>query len=174
MLVSINQYICWAATIVHWVSSGSGHKLVIKPKDSPTADAAEPPSSLADDSSSPPSSDLASTQLPTPASSPAPSPAPVIPAILAMVVKIVPGQNWLYPDGKWTGPTLFVKSFSDVKLLCTGTAPDHIRFHNDYATSVANLNSIMDIVKTVRHPTIGVLSGPDQYIKVRHSLFAVS
>lgn len=158
---------------IHWVASGSGHKLVIRPADAPTLDITSSPSPDTSRASSPSLGDPV-TQLPTPANSPAPSQPPVIPAILAMVVQIVPGQSWLYPDGKWTGPTQFVSRFSDVKLLCTGSAPDHIRFHHDYATSVDTLSNIMDQIRTGGYPTTSVLSGPDQYIKVRHNLFAVS
>lgn len=155
---------------VCWIPAGSGHKLVVKPEASPTP-AGENRSSPVNNLS-PPSAISADSGLPTPSVTPPPTPA--TPAILTMVVQVVPGQSWLYPDGKWTGPTQFIKHFSDVKLLCTGTAPDHMRFRHDFPTSVAALNSIMDEVRTVGNPATGVLSGPDQYIKARHSLFVVS
>lgn len=109
-----------------------------------------------------------------PLDSPTPSPTPVVPAIPAIVLKLMPGHCWLHPDGKWTGHTRFVKTFSDVKLMCTGSAPGHARFHHDYETSVANLSGIMDEMRTAGHPTTGVVLVPDQYIRVRHNLFAVS
>jgi hypothetical protein len=67
-----------------------------------------------------------------------------------------------------------LRNVSAVKLLCTGTAPDHTRFHHDYATSVANLRGIMEDMRTAESPAVGVMTVPDDYVKVRHSLFAVS
>ena len=162
---------------VHWVPFGHGHMLALKSEDSPALDDAVPPLSPTDCvASTPPNcmAGAANTQLPTPDTTPTPSPTPVTAAVLAMVVQVVPGQSWLYPDGKWTGTTTFVKQFADVKLLCTGTAPEHMRFHNDYATSLASLKSIMAEMRTAGYPISSVLSGPDQNIKVRHTLFAVS
>jgi len=156
---------------VEWVPCGPGHRLTVKSEDSLALDATDPPPSPVDGATSARSS---SGQLPTPDTTPTPSPAPAVPATLAMVVQIVPGKSWLFPDGKWTGPTQFVRQFSDVKLLCTGTAPSHPRFHDDYATSVANLKAIMANIRTKGNPTTGVLSGLDQDIRVRHSLFTVS
>lgn len=91
-----------------------------------------------------------------------------------MVVQVVAGQSWLHPDGKWTGPTQFIRQFSDLKLLCTGSAPSHMRFHHDYTTSVTNLNGIMDEIRTTGNPTAGVIMAPDQHVKVHHNLFTVS
>ena len=159
---------------VQWVSCGPGHKLVIKSEDPQASDAADPPSSSTDDTTSTPTSGIANAQLPTPDATPVPPPAPPIPVTLAMVVQIIPGQSWLHPDGKWMGPMQFVKQFSDVKLLCTGTMPDHVRFHNDYATSATTLKAIMAEIRTMGYPTTSVLSGPDQNIQVCHNLFTVS
>ena len=160
---------------VCWVPSGSGHKLVIDMKDLPVPDDTDLSSPSTDPhDSSPASENNADTSIPTPPGSPTPSPPAFVPATLTMVTQIVPGQSWLYPDGKWTGPTPFVRRFSDVKLLCTGSAPSHPRLHDDYGTSVENLSTIMDEVRTARNPTLGVICGPDQFIKVHHNLFVVS
>lgn len=179
---------------VHWVPFGHGHKLVIKSEEPLAPDAIDSPLSDlratdlspsdvdatdlslsdVDDTASTRSGGTTNTQLPTPDQTPTPSPLPVVPAILAMVVQVVPGHSWLYPDGRWTGPTGFVKQFSDVKLLCTGAAPDHVRFKNDFETSVASLKSLMADIRTTGYPTTGVLAGPDQNVKVRHNLFVVS
>ena len=155
---------------VQWVPCGSGHKLVLKSEDPAVLDTADPSLSPVDGVTPTPPSDATNTQLPTPDTTTAPSPAP---ATLAMVVQIVPGQSWLHPDGKWTGPTQFVRQFSDVKLLCTGAAPAHPRFHNDYMTSLTTLKAIMAEIRTTGYPTMSILSGPDQNIKVRHALFTV-
>ena len=159
---------------VCWVSSGSGHKLIIRTEDLSIPNTNNLPLSPVDSVSSPHPGNSGDTEPSSPSRSPTPSPTPIVPATLAMVVQIEPGQSWLYPDGKWTGPTHFVRRFTDVKLLCTGSAPSHMRFHSDYKTSTTNLNRLMDEVRTTGNPTIGVISGPDGYVKVCHSLFTVS
>ena len=90
-----------------------------------------------------------------------------------MVAQLVPGQSWLYPDGRWTGQTRFVQRFTDVKLLCTGGAANHPRFANDYGTSVANLNTIMGQVGDPKNDRSSIISGLNDQIRVRHPLFTV-
>lgn len=153
---------------VKWVPSGSGHMLVVKSEDPPATD---PSLSSVDSPASTPPNSATNAQLPTPETTPAPPP---VPATLAMVVQIVPGQSWLHSDGKWTGPTQFIKQFSDIKLLCTGATPRHPQFTEDYSTSVASLKALMAEVRTTGYPTTSVLSGPDHNIRVRHGLFTVS
>lgn len=157
---------------LEWVPFGPGHRLAIKPEDPVALDATDPPPSPVDGAASTHLNDTENTQLPTPDATP--SPAPHVPATLAMVVQIAPGKSWLYPDGKWTGPTQYIRQFSDVKLLCTGTAPSHPRFHNDFDSSVSTLKAIMADISTKGNPTTGVLSAPGQELKVRHPLFTVS
>jgi hypothetical protein len=181
-LISKGEFLADSTTRerVRWVPSGTGHKLVVKAQDPSTTDVTDPPLSPTDSTSSPTDSTSSPTDA---ASSPhsddsvgtdVPPPSPDVPATLTMVMQVVPGQSWLYPDGKWTGPTQFVRRFSDIKLLCTGTAPSHMRFHDDYKTSIANLNGIMDEMRTSGNPTMGVITTPDEYLKLRHNLFVVS
>ena len=98
---------------------------------------------------------------------------PSVPATLTLVTQLVPGQSWLYPDGRWTGPTRYVQRFTDVKLLCTGSAPTHQVFANDFSTAVANLNTIMGQLGDSRNERATILSGPTNNIRMRHALFMV-
>ena len=175
-LFSKGEYLSDSAVCGHvrWVSSGSSHKLIIRTEDLSIPNTTNLPLSPVDSVLSPHPGDSGDTEPSSPSCSPTPSPTPIVPATLAMVVQIELGQSWLYPDGKWTGPTHFVRRFADVKLLCTGSAPSHMRFHSDYKTSITNLNHLMGEVRTTGNPTIGVVSGPDGCVKVHHSLFAVS
>ena len=172
---------------VGWEPVGSGHRLVFLPHPSPTVNTREatphpdgsvPTSPNPFDSSSP-SDNAADTSshptdnVPTGPLSDDTTPDPPAPAVLSIVVQLVPGQSWLYPDGRWTGPTKFVRRFTDVKLLCTGAAADHPRFANDYGTAVANLNEIMGLVGDTKNDRNSILSGPANQIRVRHPLFTV-
>ncbi|KAF9778133.1 hypothetical protein BJ322DRAFT_1025232 [Thelephora terrestris] len=131
---------------VTWEPYGSSHRLVIIPPPSPSPVTLEN-SSLPDDPGAA-TAEQPDGRSPTP-DNPTNDPAvdvpadPLVPAVLTIVTQLVPGQSWLYPDGRWTGPTAYVQRFTDVKLLCTGGAPAHQRFVDDYSTSVANLNTIM-------------------------------
>ena len=95
---------------VLWEPVGSGHQLMIKP-DHPTA-----PSPVAADLDDPAAETSASSSnedtntSPKPVDTPLPttdvpaesSEMPSMPAILCMVVQLIPGASWLYPDAKWT------------------------------------------------------------------------
>jgi len=173
---------------VGWEPIGSGHRLVLLPRPSPTANTREstphpdrpvPASPNPFDDSSSPSDDVPDTSS-QPADTPPTGPLsedaaadPPVPAVLSIVVQLVPGQSWLYPDGRWTGATKFVRRFTDVKLLCTGAAPSHPRFANDYGTAVANLNAVMGLVGDARNNRNSIISGPADQIRVRHPLFTV-
>ena len=182
---------------VGWEPHGSGHRLVVLPRPSPSANAREgTPYPDGPAAASPNPFDISSSQpddIPdsstqpvddSPADRPADdSPAdlpaddvpadPPAPAVLSIVTKLVPGQSWLYPDGRWTGPTKYVRRFTDVKLLCTGAAASHPRFANDYDTAVANLNAIMGQVGDSTNNQNSIISGPANQIRVRHPLFTV-
>ena len=164
---------------VAWEAYGSGHRLVVLP----------PPSSSPTDRESTPFPDGSDTAAANPVDPPisppvsaagvSPEPVddapanPPMPAVLTIVAQLVPGQSWLYPDGRWTGPTKYVRRFTDIKLLCTGGATSHPRFTNDYAVAIANLNSIMARVEDSRNERNTFISGPDNHIRVRHPLFTV-
>ena len=160
---------------VTWEPHGSGHRLVVRPPPSPSPDTREG-TPLPDGSTG-----TATEQSDNP--SPAPEgpldipagDAPVDPelATLTMVVQLVPGQSWLYPDGRWTGPTTYVRKFTDIKLLLTGGAPTHPRFVDDYPTAIANLNAIMSHLGDPRNERKSIVSGPANHIRVRHQLFTV-
>lgn len=161
---------------VGWEPHSSGHRLIILPPPSPSPNGRE-------DTPFPDGSDATTANPSSPTSGDAPDtppqPAgdmptePPVPATLAIVTQLVPGQSWLYPDGRWTGRTKYVRNFTDVKLLCTGGAATHPRFANDYATSIANLNSIMSQIGDARNERNTVVSGPANYIRARHPLFVV-
>lgn len=164
---------------VLWEPVGSGHQLVIKPhheavpfipeSDDPTAEPSISPSLDNDD-------DDTSTNIPLPAIEAAmePSDTPSTPAILSIVVQLVPGANWLYPDGKWAKGNLYTPHFQDVKLLCTGGIPQHPCFSLDFDTSINNLNAIMGRLgdATNKRSTI-TSSQPGAQVKIRHALFTV-
>lgn len=201
-LMERGEYLADAAVLekVTWEPQGSGHVLVISHPplapgvqeatpppdrdDRTIADPLEaaPPSDGVTDSSevAPPSDGVAdplqTTSVP-PVGSPEPAatmPAsPPTPATLSIVTKLVPGQSWLYPDGRWTGQTKYVRRFADLKLLCTGGAATHPRFTADYATAIVNLNAIMGQVGDGRNQRNSILSGPANHIRVRHALFTV-
>lgn len=164
---------------VAWEPHGSGHRLVLLPPTSPSATAREgtpfpdgPGAALTNPFDASP---------PTPDNSPDTTPQPMgdvladppAPAILAIVAQLAPGQSWLYPDGRWTGPTKYVRRFTDVKLLCTGGAATHPRFSNDYSTALANLDTIMGRVGDSRNGRNTVICGPANHIRIRHALFTV-
>lgn len=112
---------------VGWEPYGQGQRLVVLPRHSPLASTREAtpipsgPDTVAPDSPNDPS--------PTSDNDPDASPGmvadPPAPAILAVVMQLVPGQSWLYPDGQWTGPTKYIRRFTDLKLLCTGGPAIH-------------------------------------------------
>ena len=162
---------------VTWEPFGSGHRLVLCP----------PPSLSPGDRESTPFPDGSDAAVTAPPDSPSPAPEnrsnvpaadipanPLEPAILTMVAQLVPGQSWLYPDGKWTGPTKYVQRFTDVKLLCTAGRPAHQRFINDYPTAIANLNTIMAQLGDTRNERNSIVSGPENHVRIRHPLFSVS
>lgn len=188
-LMERGEYLADAAILekVAWEPHGSGHVLVIShPPLVPGVQEATPPPdrdgrTIADPlEATPPSEGVAdsleATSVP-PAGSPEPTatmPAvPPTPATLSIVTQLVPGQSWLYPDGRWTGKTTYVRRFTDLKLLCTGGAATHPRFSNDHATAIANLNAIMGQVGDARNQRNSIVSGPANHVRVRHALFTV-
>ena len=176
---------------VTWEPHGSGHILTIpRPPLAPDVQEATPPPdgddrTIADPLEATPPSDrdgsaiadsLEATSVPLAGS---PEPTATMPAAqptaatLSIVTQLMPGQSWLYPDGRWTGKTMYVRRFTDLKLLCTGGAATHPRFTNDYAAAIANLNAIMGQVGDGRNQRNSIVSGPANHIRVRHALFTV-
>ena len=159
---------------VTWEPYGSGHKLVLlpPPSDSPDARGNTPVPESPEAVTTEPLDDPSPNNPPDVPAVDTPAD-PLEPAILTMVTQLVPGSSWLYPDGRWTGPTKYVQRFTDIKLLCTGGAPAHPRFTNDYSTAITNLNTIMGRVGDSRNERTTVVSGPANNIRMRHQLFAV-
>lgn len=162
---------------VYWEPYGSGHKLALLPptSHSPTTNEAAPSSGDPKVASSPVSGN--STDVTAEATStndvPADPPPPATPAILTIIAQLVPGQSWLYPDGRWTGPTQYVRRFTDIKLVCTGGAPTHSEFADDYTAAIANLNEIMGRIEDSRNNRNTVICGSGNHIRIRHALFRV-
>lgn len=164
---------------VTWEPYGSGHRLVILPPApySATTREATPFPDGSETVFADPSN--ASSPAPCNASNTTPQPMgdipadPLAPATLTIVAQLVPGQSWLYPDGRWTGPTKYLRRFTDIKLLCTGGAATHPRFTNDYTTAIGNLTTIMSQVGDSRNNRNTVVSGPTSQIRLRHALFTV-
>jgi len=177
-LMSKGEYLADPAIVdrVGWEPYGSGHRLVVLPPPSLSPNTREV-------TPFPDNSDAATANPPdnSPPSLPDVSPQPTgdapvdpaTPATLSIVTQLVPGQSWLYPDGRWTGPTVYVRKFTDIKLLCTGGAATHSRFTNDYATAVGNLNTIMSRIGDSQNGRNTILSGPVNHIRARHPLFTV-
>lgn len=184
---------------VLWEPVGTGHQLVIKPHRTATpspnaADSDDPTtetpisSSSEDDTTSPESTDAPlpnTTDAPLPGTTNAPlsdtgattesSETPSIPAILSVVVQLIPGASWLHPDAKWTKDNRYKSHFQDAKLLCTGGVPKHPTLAPDFDTSIDNLNTIMSQLgdsRNVRNTIITSQPGSAQ-VKIRHCLFTV-
>jgi hypothetical protein len=93
------------------------------------------------------------TSLPTNDAATGPSNAPSTPAILCMVVQLIAGASWLYPDAKWTRNNKFGTAFQDVKLLCTGGVPQHL-------SSTPLLCQISTLPLTISAPSsVGLATG---------------
>ena len=108
---------------VTWEPHGSGHRFVLLPDSDKPAD--NPPNKPSPTANNLP--DVATVDVPAD---------PTVPAVLTIVTQFVLGQSWLYPDGRWTGPTKSVQRFTDIKLLCTSGAPTRPQFTNDHATAI--------------------------------------
>ena len=169
---------------VAWEPHGSGHRLVLLPPPSRSVVSREATPFPDSPDSETPIANPFDTSPPMPNNTPDNSSQPVadmstdttnttVPAVLAIVAQLVPGQSWLYPDARWTGPTVYVRKFTDAKLLCTGCAATHPRFTNDYVTAIGNLNEIMGKIRDSRNDRNTVVSGPADHIRVRHPLFTV-
>jgi len=169
---------------VAWEPHGSGHRLVLLPPPSHSVVSREATPFPDGPDSETPITNPFDTSSPMPNSSPDNSSQPVadmstdttntaVPAVLAIVTQLVPGKSWLYPDARWTGPTVYVRKFTDAKLLCTGRAATHPRFTNDYVTAIGNLNEIMGKVGDSRNDHNTVVSGPADHIRVRHPFFTI-
>lgn len=192
-LLSKGEYLADSDALdrVMWERVGSGHRLVLKPirGQTPFLDAEEndtatdgsissshtddnAPSNVADnDNVSPSPTEPSPPMADGPADQPDP---PKDLATLAIVVQLVPGANWLYPDARWTRGNKFTPSFSDAKLLCTGGAPQHPQFSSDFGVSIGNLNDIMSQIGDERNKRSTIITDePGPYVKVRHSLFTV-
>ena len=161
---------------VTWEPYGSGHRLVITPPAPHTPDSHNdtPPPDNTNTAATKQSGDRSPTPDDTAETPAVDTPAdPSTPAILTIVTQLVPGQSWLYPNGRWTGPAGYADSIVDVKLLCTGGTPTHPQFINDYSTSIANLKAIMARVGDPRNERKSVVQGPTNLIRMRHQLFMV-
>ena len=101
-------------------------------------------------------------------------PEPSTPAVLSIVVQLIPGASWLYPDTKWTKDNKYVPHFQDVKLLCTGGVPQHPHFSPDFNPSIDNLNTIMGQLGDGRNKRSTITTDqPRAQVKIRHPLFTV-
>jgi hypothetical protein len=184
---------------VLWEPVGTGHQLVIKPRstatpssntadpDDPTAETPTPPPNE-DDTTSPDSSDTAlsnPTDAPLPDTPDAPLPdtgaatelseTPSTPAVLSIVVQLIPGASWLYPDAKWTKDNKFKSHFQDAKLVFTGGVPKHPALAPDFDASIDNLNTIMDQLGDEGNKRSTITTGQpgSAQVKIRHCLFTV-
>ena len=168
---------------VVWKPVGTGHQLVIKPTcttdpspnspdaddatdtDDPSADASDVSPSHDDREVFSECTDFDATEM---------TEIPSTPAMLTMVVQLVPGANWLYPDAKWTKGNKYVPHFQDSKLLCTGGVPLHPCFTEDYNTSIDNLNTLMGQLGDGRNKRNTMTTKqPGARVKIRHALFTV-
>lgn len=60
-------------------------------------------------------------------------------AILRAVLQISGEDCWVYPDGKWKGPTIYTTSLADMNLRCSGTIPRAGVFRDDFQHVIRNL-----------------------------------
>ncbi|KAJ3511696.1 hypothetical protein NLJ89_g3949 [Agrocybe chaxingu] len=93
---------------------------------------------------------------------------------LSIVVKITPEDFWMVSCGMWKGPTSMCQSFADMKLTCTGIAPDDGIFRDDFKTVLDNLGWVMKQKETPDHPEkrgLLIPRGTSSKIKFRHVLF---
>jgi len=95
-------------------------------------------------------------------------------ALLSAVVQITHEDFWMMSCGRWKGPTTVCREFADVKLTCTGTAPNDSVFRRDFPTVLANLNHLMALSSTGFSLKKGLMvpsRGRTQKIRLRHVLF---
>lgn len=101
----------------------------------------------------------------------------VPPAILSAVVLITEDDFWMTSCGMWKGSTSACPTFADVKPTCTGGAPNHEVFTNDFRTVCGNVTAIMEQGRTAGFSNIkGIkVNGADgkTKLKFRHILFEV-
>ncbi len=104
-------------------------------------------------------------------------------AILRAVLQISGEDCWVYPDGKWKGPTIYTTSLADMNLRCSGTIPRAGVFRDDFQHVIRNLESIRNMIASPGRQKRGVLvpvkigdSTDENKLKVRfhHKLFKVS
>ena len=100
------------------------------------------------------------------------------PAVLSAVVFIPKEDYWLTACGMWKGPTEATRTFADVKPTCTGQAPEHAVFADDFDVVLKNLDALMqkektDGFKAMKGLLINSMNG-NRKIKFRHILFEVS
>lgn len=98
-------------------------------------------------------------------------------ALLSAVVQITHEDFWMMSCGRWKGPTTVCGRFADVKLTCTGAAPNDSVFRRDFRTVLANLNHLMAASSTgftLKKGLVVPSRGATQKIRFRHVLFEVS
>ncbi|KAK0190766.1 hypothetical protein F5146DRAFT_1137592 [Armillaria mellea] len=78
-------------------------------------------------------------------------------AILLTVLRISAQDCWVYPDGRWRGPTEYTKSFADTKLRCSGVIPVAGVFRDDFEHVIENLESIRNMIASPGGKKRGVL-----------------
>ncbi|KAK0242958.1 hypothetical protein EDD85DRAFT_813328 [Armillaria nabsnona] len=79
-------------------------------------------------------------------------------AILLAVLQISGEDCWVYPDGKWKGPTPYTKSLADMKLSCSGTIPTGAGvFRDDFQHVIRNLESIRNMIASPGSKKRGLL-----------------
>src|ERR1700722_6574947 len=98
-------------------------------------------------------------------------------AVLSAVVFIPPEGYWLTSDGMWRGPENGF-AFSQVKPTCTGAAPRHPVFSDDFASVLSNMDNIMEDARTssdteMKGTIVKSRSTGERKLKFRHVLFEV-
>ncbi|KAK0453827.1 hypothetical protein EV421DRAFT_1766800 [Armillaria borealis] len=78
-------------------------------------------------------------------------------AILLAVLRITEKDCWVYPDGKWKGPTQHTNSRADMKLRCSGAIPRAGVFRDDFQHVIRNLESIRNMIASPGSKKRGVL-----------------
>ncbi|PBL02738.1 hypothetical protein ARMGADRAFT_1159234 [Armillaria gallica] len=78
-------------------------------------------------------------------------------AILLTVLRISAQDCWVYPDGKWKGPTTYTKSLADLRLRCSGVIPVAGVFRDDFEHVIKNLEFIRNMIASPGSKKRGVL-----------------
>jgi hypothetical protein len=96
-------------------------------------------------------------------------------APLAIIIHVTDDDFWLMPDALWRGPTDAAKTFSGIKLTCTGVAPPYNLLIQDYKAATATIEGLMKQVEIPGSNRAGVfmLRGGVKKLRFRHVPFLV-